>query len=220
MMDYRLLSKLDDHKLLEGMKTYYQNAEDLLETGRDLANQDKYGLATALTVLSIEELIKAYATFQVYIGETNPENINPAFSKVGDIHKTRLKLAYVLNHIFDLINLNMPNELIIQEVESLNGNRVNGVENTEEILQWIDNLVDKISPLVSIENIGIPDNFEVEIKKKISDHSNWYSAYTFATETFNNIGNPVKVMIEADDLKREIIRQIIKKIKNTVGNMP
>ena len=42
-------------------------------------------------------------------------------------------------------------------------------------------------------------------------------AYTCATDTFEKIGNPIKEIIDGNDLKREIIRRIIKKIKALVA---
>lgn len=248
-MDYKTLSIFDDQKLLEGMQTYYQNAQDLLDTGRDLVDQDKYGLATALTVLSIEELIKAYATFQVYIGETNPNNINPAF-EAKNLHKTRLKLASCYNYIFDHINQGVIKDVITGRLESLGSYGKDEFDNTDILMKYVDDLIEKINLSVITETIEIPDNFEVEIKETMNDHSNWYShaqkvkekglyadyidnkwhlpqnmtkedyekAYTCAIKTFDKIGNPIKQMIEGDDLKREIIRRIIKKIISTGDN--
>ena len=174
-MNYETLSKFDDKKIFEGMETYYQNAQDLLNTGCDLAEKAKFGLATALTVLSIEELIKSYATFQVYIGDTNPDNINPAFNKADNIHKTRLKLASVYNLVFNLFNQDMFKETMAQKLESMDNHGEQKFQTKEELIEWVDEMIDTIHPEVTAEAMDVPDNFEDDINKKINDHSNWYS---------------------------------------------
>ncbi|HKK62190.1 MAG TPA: AbiV family abortive infection protein, partial [Bacteroidales bacterium] len=102
-MNYELLSDLDDYQILEGMTAYFDNAKDLFETGENLAIQQKYGIATALTIFSIEELIKSYATFLFYTGVKDEEIIDLTF-KGGNIHKKRLKIAFANAALIDFFN--------------------------------------------------------------------------------------------------------------------
>jgi AbiV family abortive infection protein len=172
-MDYKKLISLDDQTLLKGLETYYLNAQDLLETGRNLADKQKYGIAISLSVLSIEELIKAYAIFQVYLGETNAENIDPAF-KDRKVHKARLKQASYYSHVLSLINQGNFKQEVIQEIALKNNVPKVDFKNEKELQEWIVNQTGKFNPIRAqgVKKI-LEDNASVFTEKN-NHPSNWY----------------------------------------------
>jgi AbiV family abortive infection protein len=242
-MNYEKLSKLDDDRLIEGMNTYYLNAKNLLNTGIELAKNYNYGLAVSLIVLSIEELIKGFAVFQVYMGETRSEIVDPAF-KSNNIHQTRLILASGYNFVFSLINEDTIKTLVTNSFsENLKNFKFEDPNDLNKIIETI------ISSITSDKTL-IPDNIENEINKEIKNTSNWYyqaktkkergmyvdylnnkwhlpksikkedyeEALSYANETFEKVGNPIKEIINGEIFKREIIRKFFKKVKPLLSN--
>ena len=224
-MNHDILSKFEDDKLLEGIKIFYQNAQELFNAGCCLADKEKFGFAIALTVLSIEELIKAFAIFQVYIGETKPGNIDPAF-RGNNIHKQRLKLAYYYDFIFESIDKSNFENLIIQKFESKDNNVRIDVQSKEEILIWVDNQIDNIIPAVKKELLDLSEYIEDNINNLTENQSNWFSqAQTIKekglyTDYINNNWHVPQNMNKKDyDKAITNATEIFKKIGNPIRIM-
>ncbi len=101
-LSYEILLRLDEETIEDGLEVIYTNARDLSNAADILATKKKYPLATALKLLTIEELIKAQSLFFFLIGVRDKEFIDYGFKKVKgykNIHETRLHIASAFNHI-------------------------------------------------------------------------------------------------------------------------
>lgn len=172
-MNYEILSDLDDYQVLEGMTAYFDNAKDLFETGENLAIQQKYGIATALTIISIEELIKSHSTFLVYTGVKDEDIVDLTF-KGGNIHKKRLKIAFANSALMDLFNeVNLENILNkVIKIKHIDTDR--DIKNFDQLMEWIEDFVSIIGPDIVDELSQKHESVEAKLENQLNDHSNWF----------------------------------------------
>ena len=106
-INYDTLLTLDERSLENGLFAIYKNAKELNISAEILAKEEKYAMATALKLLSIEELIKAQSVFLFIIGVRNKEFIDVGFKKLKvhkNVHQTRLKIAEIFNSIKGILD--------------------------------------------------------------------------------------------------------------------
>jgi AbiV family abortive infection protein len=106
-INYDILSTLNEKSLEQGLFAIYNNALELNISADILAKEEKYAMATALKLLSVEELIKAQFVFLFIIGVTSKDFIDLGFKKIKDhktVHQTRLVVAAIFNGINNIIN--------------------------------------------------------------------------------------------------------------------
>jgi AbiV family abortive infection protein len=176
-MDYNTLEKLDQGEIREGLKTYFNTAKDLLESGEILAEKGKYGPASAMTVLSLEELIKGFATLLFFLGDRSKENIESAFKGTMDtksIHQARLKYASGLNFILSKVNVEAIIEKLGDRLQEVDLNPKGEILTREGRIQYYEDISGKIAPLISPAEIGLTDENLNAIEDNLQDSSNWF----------------------------------------------
>lgn len=107
-INYDTLLTLDEKTLEQGLFAIYKNAKELNISADILAKEEKYAMATALKLLSVEELIKAQSVFMFIIGVKNKDFIDLGFKKIKDhktVHQTRLMVAALFNGLKGAINI-------------------------------------------------------------------------------------------------------------------
>jgi len=173
-MNYDLLSKLDEQQQYTGIKAYYLNSLELKNIGISLAQQKKFGLATSVVILSIEELIKAFSVFLVYVGETNPNIINPTFN-AKNVHQSRLKLASAYNFAFGFIDQSRLKKTLNQKKKALSNVEAPSFKNTKELMNWVEIQLDILVNSVNQNELGMPLISEIELNNKFKGYTDWYS---------------------------------------------
>ncbi|MEQ8241787.1 AbiV family abortive infection protein [Fulvivirga sp.] len=176
-MKYEELSNLNQNQLIEGIEKLYKNAINLHEISMNLSNQKQFGLGIALSVLSIEELIKSYSLFLYIVGVVDKELFDAAFN-TKNLHKSRLKTAHHLNTSHELIDKYKTIETIGKAAQTIDFDF--GNMSPLEILKmdWIGDFMDKFdqseeikAELKKINEEIVP---EAESINKLAEHTSWF----------------------------------------------
>jgi AbiV family abortive infection protein len=106
-INYDILSNLDEKTLEKGLFAVYRNAKELDTSSVILAKEEKFAIATALKLLSVEELVKAQSILMFIIGVRNKDIIDLGFKKNKNhktVHQTRLTVAAIFNELHAALN--------------------------------------------------------------------------------------------------------------------
>lgn len=176
-MDFDTLEKLDSETIRTGVKAYHETAKDLFECGQILADKNKFGTAVSLTVLSIEELIKAYATFMFYVGDRTKVNIDAAFKgtiDVKSVHQARLKFASGLNSFISNIGISAIEKKFSTLLESQDFPPKKEIKTKQDMLDYFKEISEIIVPLIPKSEVGLTNANISAIEESLKDSSNWF----------------------------------------------
>ncbi len=176
-MDFNTLKNLDNETIRTGVQAYHDTAKELFECGQILADKNKFGTALALTVLSIEELVKGYATFMFYVGDRTKENIDAAFKGTMDIksvHQARLKYASGLNSLISNIDISTIEKKFSSLFESQDFSPKKELKTKQDLLDYFREISEIIVPLIPKSEIGLTDENISAIEDSLKDSSNWF----------------------------------------------
>lgn len=232
-------SDLTDQQLLEGMGACFYSAQKHYNNA--IFNSDNYGLGIALFIISIEELIKANAIYHCYLGLEEQETIDIAFNsrdKHRTRLKMALGLNSSYQLIEKLDFVNSIEEKVKNEDFQLDINSISDLMNPEwytKLYNQIQPLIQDDVQNITNSSKEIESEFEThtnwflhaqKMKEKglYADLTNgkWESPLSLTREDYQTaqhhakpiiqqVGNPIKRMVEASELERSVMRPMIKK---------
>lgn len=176
-MDFDTLEKLDNETIRTGVKAYHDTAKELFECGQILADKNKFGTAVALTVLSIEELVKGYATFMFYVGDRTKANIDAAFKGTIDIksvHQARLKYASGINSLISNIDIAAIEKKFSTSFESEDLAPKKEIKTKQDLQDYFKEISEIIVPLIPKSEVGLTDENISAVEDSLKDSSNWF----------------------------------------------
>jgi AbiV family abortive infection protein len=224
-MDFDTLEKLDNETIRKGVKAYHDTAKDLFECGQLLADKNKFGTAVALTVLSIEELIKGYAAFMFYVGDRSKLNIDAAFKGTIDIksvHQARLKYASGLNSIISNIDISSIEKKFSDLFESQDLSPKKEIKTKQDLHDYFKEISEIIVPLIPKSEVGLTDANISAIEDSLKDSSNWFlHAKTQKENGFyaDYINNAWHTPSNIDKEKYEIAKKYALQLFDMIGQM-
>lgn len=207
---------LDKKESLEVSDHTIKNAIILQETAKYAAENNNYGVATSLMILSIEEVIKAQVLFFQGVGIRvhRIKNANKIFSSHKDKHQvaTQLQFSKIIEGFIKAINYE-PKEKKYKT----------GVRFMDSLLGGLHDIVNILQPVTLISKSIDQMSANVEWLKKANDIKNkgFYVDYKSDVElpqniTFDTFEKASSINKECFDLYR-IIKLSYEKITDTEG---
>ncbi|GEP50186.1 hypothetical protein FNO01nite_08580 [Flavobacterium noncentrifugens] len=121
--------------MLEGIKFCFENSTNIYESALILKEQNKISVSMSLLVLSVEELMKAFALFQIMASESDEEKEVYRGIFEGNLHSNRHDFALFFNEFFKTFDMNDP------DFDHNNINVIQVVSNVENEKKHIEELV-------------------------------------------------------------------------------
>lgn len=175
MSYYEKLKSLSDEQLIDGIKKCYTNSLSQYNSGKLFGEQEYFGQATALLILSLEELIKAIAIFFVYVELDNkellPNLVNDVF-KSRNIHKYRLGLAFIFNQLYMSKQMSEMFDQIDAHISKVPNFTVPDYYSDSEKLDIADKIINSILPSIELTEV---DELSSEINDSIDKYNKWFS---------------------------------------------
>ncbi len=145
---FNIIKQLSDFELVEGIKSCLNNSNELYDCAILLKENNNFSVSISLLILSVEELMKSFALFQILVSEIDDREIYRDVFESTDLHSSRHNFALFFNEFFKIFDFNE-----LKELEN----------HTEENVQNI--VIEKINIESVIENVD----------KEKSTFKNWFS---------------------------------------------
>ena len=148
---FNIIKELSDFELVEGIKSCLDNSNELYNSAILLKENNNFSVSISLLILSVEELMKSFALFQMMVSEIEDRETYRDIFESSDLHSSRHNFALFFNEFLKSFDFNE-----LKELDKL-------YNHTEESVQNI--LVEKINLENVIENVD----------KEKTTLKNWFS---------------------------------------------